>query len=220
MLARDVMTSPVITAKTGSSVKEVEKILLVNRISAVVVIDEAGQLAGIITKGDLMRFTERQHPRWFAAFCDEESLLNEYLKAHASNVRDVMMKVVITAAPDTPLDRIAALFEKHAIRRVPIVENGNLIGIVSRANLLQSLAADQPSPDTPLPDSLVRDKLLAHLEAQPWAHASLLNVAVHDGVVDLSGFTLSPLEKDAVRIAAENTPGVRAVNDKLVVQCW
>ena len=218
MLARDVMTSPVITAKASSSVMEVAKILLMNRINAAVVIDEAGQLAGIITEGDLMRRAKR--PRWLAAFCAEQQLLDEYLKSHASDVRDVMTKAVITAMPDTPLDRIAALFEKHAIKHVPIVENGRPVGVVSRASLRQPLPADQPGPDAPLPDSSVRDKLLAYLEAQPWAHTSLLNVAVHDGVVDLSGFSLSQSEKDAVRIAAEKTPGVRSVNDRLVVQCW
>ena len=224
MLARDVMSSPVITVKPGSSVKDVAKILINNRISAVPVVDEANRLVGIITEGDLSRRveagTERERPRWLAAFAAEEPLADEYVKAHASKVSDVMSKAVITAAPDTPLDKIVALFEGHAIKSVPITENGDLVGIVNRASLLLALTADQPSVDLRIADGALRDSLLEQLKGQPWVHMSLLDVTVRDGIVDLSGVALSQSEKNAIRAAAESTPGVRAVNDKLVVRCW
>jgi osmotically-inducible protein OsmY len=107
------------------------------------------------------------------------------------------------------------LLEKHAIKRVPIVENGQLVGIVSRANLIQAVASARAQLAVPLSDTKIRDNLLAHLRSQPWAHTSLLNITVTDGIVDLWGMTYSDVERKAIRIAAETAPGVRAVNDHL-----
>ena len=124
------------------------------------------------------------------------------------------------ASPDTPLNEIAGLLERHSIKRVPIVENGALVGIVSRANLIQALAGDRKASDVKVPDAQLRDKIMAHLKTQPWAHTSLLNVTVNDGVVDIWGITRSEAEKQALRVAAETMPGVRAVNDNIVMQTW
>ncbi|HEU5273830.1 MAG TPA: CBS domain-containing protein [Xanthobacteraceae bacterium] len=223
MKARDVMVSPVITVEPSASVKEVAQILLQHHISALPVVDGAGQLIGIVSESDLMRRadlgTERHRSRWLSAlFVDEERLAAEYVKAHGHKVADVMTKRVITAAPDTPLNDIASLLEKHGIKRVPILENGTLVGIVSRANLIQALAADRKGLKVPVPDSQLRDRIMSHLNAQPWAHTSLINVTVNDGIVDLWGLTLSKEEKQALRVAAESIPGVRAVNDNVIMQ--
>lgn len=223
MKARDVMVSPVITVEPSASVKEVAQILLQHHISALPVVDGAGQLIGIVSESDLMRRadlgTERHRSRWLSAlFVDEERLAAEYVKAHGHKVADVMTKRVITAAPDTPLNDIASLLEKHGIKRVPILENGTLVGIVSRANLIQALAADRKGLNVPVPDSQLRDRIMSHLNAQPWAHTSLINVTVNDGIVDLWGLTLSKEEKQALRVAAESIPGVRAVNDNVIMQ--
>jgi CBS-domain-containing membrane protein len=225
MKARDVMVSPVITAKPDASVKEVAQILLKNQISAVPVVDDAYKLVGIVSEGDLMRRadlgTERHRSWWLAAlFAEEETLAAEYVKAHGQKVADVMSKRVVTAAPDAELNHIASLLEKHSIKRVPIVENGALVGIVSRANLIQALAADRKGLDSPVPDTTLRDKLMSHLKAQPWAHTSLLNVTVNDGIVDIWGITRSESEKKALRVAAESMAGVRAVNDNIIMQTW
>jgi CBS-domain-containing membrane protein len=225
MKARDVMVSPVITTKPSASVKEVAQTLLSNRISALPVLDDAGKLVGIVSEGDLMRRadlgTERHRSWWLATlFAEEEALASEYVKQHSKNVSDVMTKRVVTAGPDVSLNEIAALLERHSIKRVPIVDNGKLVGVVSRANLIQALAGDRKRPDAAVPDAALRDKLMAHLKAQPWAHTSLLNVTVNDGVVDIWGITRSEAEKKALRVAAETTPGVRSVNDNIVMQTW
>jgi CBS domain-containing protein len=225
MKARDVMVSPVITTTPSASVREVAQTLLTYRISALPVIDDAGKLVGIVSETDLMRRadlgTERHRSWWLAAlFAEEEVLASEYVKEHGRKVADVMTKGVVTASPDTPLGTIAGLLERHAIKRVPIVEKGALVGIVSRANLIQALAGDRKSLDAPVPDVALRDRLMAHLKAQPWAHTSLLNVTVNDGVVDIWGITRSDVEKQALRVAAETMPGVRSVNDNIVMQTW
>jgi CBS domain-containing protein len=222
MKARDVMVSPVITVKPSSSVKEVAKIFLERRVSAAPVIDDQGKLVGIVSEGDLMHRaeagTERHRSWWLRALTAEETLAAEYIKAHGRKVADVMTRDVITAAPDTPLHEIAALLEKKSIKRVPIVKNGHLVGIVSRANLIQAVASTRKELEIPLSDNAIRDKLLAHLQGQAWAHTLLLNVTVNGGVVDLWGITGSEAERKAIRVAAESTPGVSAVNDNLITR--
>ncbi len=225
MKARDVMVSPVITTNPSASVKEVAQILLTHHISAVPDVDEAGRLVGIVSEGDLMRRadlgTERHRSWWLAAlFAEEEVLAIEYVRQHSRKVGDVMTKRLVTASPDAPLNEIAGLLERHSIKRVPIIENNALVGIVSRANLIQALAGDRKSLDIPVPDAQLRDTIMAHLKTQPWAHTSLLNVTVNDGIVDIWGITRSEAEKQALRVAAETTPGVRAVNDNVVMQTW
>ena len=219
MKARDVMVSPVITVKPSSSVREVAQTLLKERISAVPVVDDQGKLVGIISEGDLLHRaeagTQRRHSWWLLGLVGDESLASEYIKAHSRKVADVMTRKVVTAAPDSPLHQIAALLEKNSIKRVPIVENGQLVGIISRANLVQALASTRKGLEIPSSDSEIRDKVLARLNGQPWANTTLLNVTVNGGVVDLWGITRSETERKAIRVAAETTPGVRSVNDNL-----
>jgi predicted transcriptional regulator len=165
--------------------------------------------------------TQKHRSWWLAAlFAEEEVLAAEYVKQHSKKVADVMTKRLVVASPDASLGEIAGLLERHSIKRVPIVDNGALVGIVSRANLIQALAGDRKPSDAQIPDVQLRDKIMAHLKTQPWAHTSLLNVTVNDGVVDIWGITRSEAEKKALRVAAETMPGVRAVNDNIVMQTW
>jgi CBS-domain-containing membrane protein len=227
MKARDVMVFPVIAVKPSDTVQEVAKKLLEHRISAVPVVDETDRIVGIVSEGDLLHRvesgTERRRSWWLLPFLGEQAFAADYVKAHAKKVSDVMTRNVITASPETPLHEIAALLEKHAIKRVPIAIGGRLRGIVSRANLIQAVATMGKALNAPSSDAAIRDQLLAHLRRQPWAHTTLLNVTVNDGVVDLWGFTSSEGEREAIRVAAESTSGVCAVNDNLVVrrmQAW
>jgi CBS domain-containing protein len=224
MKARDVMVSPVVSVKPSASVKEVAKLLLERRISAVPVVDDQGEVVGIVSEGDLLHRaeagTERRRTWWLLGVTGEVTLPEEYVAAHARRVADVMTTKVITATPETPLHELAELLEANAIKRVPIVKDGQLVGIVSRANLVQVVAAERVSLNIPLSDANVREGFLAHLRQQSWAHPWLLNVLVKDGVVDLWGVVPSDAERTAVRIAAENIPGVRAVNNNLVVRPW
>jgi CBS domain-containing protein len=217
MKARDVMVAPVITANPQASVKSVAETLLRHQISAVPVVADNGKLVGIISEGDLLHRaeagTEQRRPWWLRAFLGPDALANEYVKSHARKVADAMTTRVVTASPETPLYEIAALLERHAIKRVPIVENGQLVGIVSRANLVQAVASAGKGLEVPQSDATIRTKLLSNLRAENWAHTGMLNVTVHNGIVDLWGLVRSDSEKKAIRVAAEGTPGVRVVND-------
>jgi CBS domain-containing protein len=222
MKARDVMTTPVITTKPSASVQEVAKLLLQKHISAVPVVDDKGKLVGIISESDLMRRsdgdgTHWQRSWWLAVMTGERRLAEDYIKMHATKVADVMTRNVITTTPDTALNEIATVLEKNWIKRVPVIHNGQLVGIVSRANLVQAMASRGDKLDVPTSDAQIREGLLKHLSSQRWAHTDLLNVTVNDGVVDLWGLAASDAERNAIRIAAENLPGVRAVNDRMTV---
>lgn len=220
MQARDVMVTPVVTVKPSASVQEVAKQFLEKQISAVPVVDDNGKLVGIISEGDLLHRveagTERRRSWWLRAFTEDDTLAAEYVKAHGRKVSDVMTRSVITATPETPLHEVATLMEKNAVKRLPVVEKGQLVGIVSRANLLQGVASSRQLLEVTPSDKAIRDRILSSLKAELWAHTGLLNVTVSDGVVDLWGVAESKAERKAIRVAAESTAGVRAVNDNLV----
>jgi CBS domain-containing protein len=222
MHARDVMVAPVITAKPSATVKEVAELFLEKRISAAPVIDSQEKLVGIVSEGDLLHRveagTERHHSWWLKGFIGNDTLAAEYVKSHGRKVSDVMTRKVITASPETPLHEVATLMEKNAIKRVPILENGQLVGIVSRANLIQAVATARKLLDIPLSDTTIREKILSHLKKQPWAHTTMLNVTVNAGVVDLWGIAESAAERKAIKVAAESTLGVCAVNDNLITR--
>jgi len=164
--------------------------------------------------------TGRRRPWWLVLLAGKEDLAAELIKEHSRKVSDVMSREVITAAPGTPLSEIANLLEKNAIKRVPIIDKGKLVGIVSRANLLQALASlsTNAASATQANDVEIREKVLTQLNAESWMRTSLINVIVQEGTVELWGVVDSALEKKAVRVAAEVTPGVRAVNDNLIIR--
>ena len=196
MQARDVMVSPVITVGKSATVREVAKILLEKRISAVPVVDNAGKVVGIVTESDLMHRaeagTERPYSWWVHFLAGDATIAADYVKSHAMKVENVMTSDVVTASPETPLHEIATLLEERRIKRVPIVnKDGNLVGIVSRANLIQVVASARPKLEMTLPDPTIRQKLLDELKKKSWAHPHNLGVTVTNGVVDLWGYAKS-----------------------------
>ncbi len=221
MRAIDVMTSTVVSVTSNVAVMEVARLMLDRGVSAVPVVDADGKLIGMVSEGDLMRRketgTERHHPWWLRAFTDTEDLAKEYIKSHAMKAKDVMTTNVVSVSETTPLSEIADLLEKHRIKRVPVVRDGRVIGIVSRANLVQALAIGRSVNVEPpsLDDHTIREKIMAELAGQPWGYLGTANVIVASGVVHLWGMVRSSEERDAIRVAAENIPGVRRVENHL-----
>ncbi len=223
MKARDVMVTHVITVGPDQDVGAVARILLKNGISAVPVVDGV-KLLGIVSEGDLIRRAEsgtERSPSWLMRLLTSpQQLAEDFVRSHARNVKDVMTRDVVTAGPETSLRDIANLLEKHRIKRVPIVSNGQVVGIVSRANIVQALASRGTGIAGVEPnDEKLRDAVVASLRKQP-GDTSLVNVIAEGGVVTLWGFAASQEERKAIRVAAEVTPGVRAVNDNIHIRSF
>jgi CBS domain-containing protein len=224
MNAVDVMVSNVITVNMDATVQEVAGTLATNHVSAVPVVDRQGKLAGMVSEGDLIRRseigTERSRSWWLDALSTNRKLAEEFVRSHSRRVSDVMTTNVISVKPDSTLGEIASLLEKNGIKRVPVVQDGTVVGIVSRANLVQALASvmGQPLETTAESDASLRRKVLARLQEAPRVRPALLNIIVHDQIVELWGTVDSEAERKAARVAAEVTPGIRHVNDNLVVR--
>jgi CBS domain-containing protein len=220
MKAKDVMTSDVVSVGPDSTVREVADLLLARAISAVPVID-GGKLVGIVSEGDLMRRAEigtageTHRSWWLRLFGDSAALATDYVKAHAEHIRDVMTRDVITVAEETPLADVAAVLEANRIKRVPVVRDGRLVGIVSRANLIRALAAAKARPLAPAApdDGAIRARVLETLRSEPWSDIGYADVTVTDGRVEFWGLYDSEEARQAARVAAENVPGVRQVED-------
>jgi CBS domain-containing protein len=223
MNAADMMTSPVVTIGPEATVRDAAWAMLTNRISAVPVLDGQGRMVGILSEGDLLRRAETGTQRrrsWWAMFgVGSEELAAEFVKTHGRKVADVMSRDVITATGDTPAPDLARLMETHGIKRVPIVADGKLVGIVSRADFLTALTGvQQAATAEDGDDGALRAAIIARLGRMPWIQPSIVNVAVRDGVAELTGLADSDAQRRAVRIVVETMPGVRAVQDNMRVQ--
>ena len=227
MRAMDVMTTNVITVVPDTSVQALATLLSERGISGVPVVDKEGRLVGIVSEGDLLhraetgteRRTQRRRSRWLDTFAADQEAARDYVKAHGRSVQEIMTREVISVSDTTELADIATLLETKRIRRVPVVRDGKLVGIVSRANLVRALAMmkNQPTIDADNDDRTIRQKLLTELQGHEWVHMWGADIIVRDRVVHLwFSDDRSEDERQAVRIAAENIAGVRQVQEHIV----
>lgn len=220
MKAADIMTRGALTVTPESAVEDAARLMLRHRISGLPVLDRSGAMVGILTEGDLLRRaeigTERRRSRWVELLLGPGRLAQDYVETHAGTVGAVMSREVIAIAPDTPLEEAVALMERHRVKRLPVVEKGRVVGILSRANLLGALVAAAASEPSAASDRQIRSRLLAEIDKQPWAPHTGIDIAVRQGIVELSGVVTDERERAALRVAAEAIPGVKAVQDRLV----
>ena len=227
MRAMDVMTTNVITVEPDTSVQELATLLSDRGISGVPVLDRDNRLVGVVSEGDLLhraetgteRRTQRRRSRWLDNFASDQEAARDYVKAHGRTVREIMTRDVISVTDTTELADIATLLETRRIRRVPVVRDGQLVGIISRANLVRALAMtkSESAVEADSDDRTIRQKLIAELTGQEWVHMWGADIIVRDRVVHLwFSDDRSDEERQAVRIAAENIPGVRQVQEHIV----
>ena len=219
MRAADVMARSVVTVDPGAPLADAIRLMLDRKISGLPVVD-GGALAGILTEGDLLRRaetgTERRRPRWLEFLRGPGKQAEDYVHAHGRKVEEIMTRQVATVGEDAPLEEVVGLMEKKRVRRVPVVANGQLKGIVSRADLLRALYTelDQDAP-APAGDTAIREQIVEELRRRNWNARTQVSVVVSDGVVHLKGFIYDPRERDAMRVAAENVGGVKEVRDDI-----
>ncbi len=220
MKAKDIMTSPVLSVEPDAGILQAVRIMLQKRVSGLPVIDREGRLQGMVTEGDFLRRaetgTERKRGGWLEFLVGPGKLAEEYARAHGRKVYDVMTPDPVTITEDTSLEEVVRLMEKRQIKRLPVLRGQEVVGIVSRANLVHALAGIarevRPSEVT---DEAIRAQLLAELAKQSWAPVALINPIVRDGVVELWGTITDERERRALIVAAENVPGVQKVRDHL-----
>src|SRR5690625_3185658 len=220
MRAVDVMTPNVITVTPDAEVREIAGLLLEHNISALPVIDTNGSVLGIVSEGDLMRRvengTERRKSWWLRSIFAGANDASEYIKRHARKAREIMTPNPVTISEDEPLHRVARMLEKKHIKRVPVVRDGKLVGIVSRANLLQGLAARSTvESETVADDRAIRDAIIKEIRTATGVWVERINVIVGQGVAQPWGLVDSQQQKIAAQVAAENTPGVKSVENTL-----
>jgi CBS domain-containing protein len=221
MQAKDVMTQNVFTVRPDTPVAEIARLLLDRHISAVPVVDAQDRIVGIVSEGDLLRRpetgTEKRLSWWLRMLADPDTLARQYTKSHGSDAQTIMTRDVVTVSEESELADIAQLLERKRIKRVPVVRDGRLVGIVSRANLLQGLAVKKGAigADIGFDDERIRRELLETLKHEPWASTATLNVVADGGVVHLYGLVASRAEREALRVAARSITGVRDVKDHL-----
>jgi CBS domain-containing protein len=221
MKAEDVMTRDVISIAPDATVLQAARLMLQHHISGLPVVDKDGKLVGVLSEGDFLRRretrTEHKRSRWLEFLMGPGRIAAEYSHSHGSKVAEVMTTEVQTVDELTALEDIVDLMERKRIKRVPVVCGGQLVGIVTRSNLMHAMVSmarvAQPSAKD---DVTIREKLLAEFQKEIWAPAAMTNVVVRDGVVELWGVIVDERQREAMKVAAENIPGVKAVNDHLV----
>lgn len=222
MRASDVMTTQVVTVTPDTTIHAAAKLLADHHISGLPVVDANGAVIGIVSEGDLLHRAEigtgaQRRAWWLELLSSTRELAQAYTKEHANLVKDVMSDNVISVAEDTPLGEIADVLERNRIKRVPVMSDGKLVGIVSRANLIRALASvtpPEPAPATVADDAAIRDAVLAALRGHRWS-LPRQNVIVTAGVVHVWGVIESEEEGRAIRVAAETVPGVKKVESHL-----
>jgi CBS domain-containing protein len=221
MKAGDVMTRAVISADPDATVLQAARYMLQHHISGLPVIDKAGKLVGVLSEGDFLRRretqTERRRSRWLEFLMGPGRIAAEYSHSHGSKVSEVMTTELYTVDENTSLEDIVELMERRRIKRVPVLRGNKVVGIVTRSNLMHAMVSlARTEPKAAKDDAGIREILLAEMQKEVWAPAAMTNVVVHDGVVELWGVIIDDRQREALKVTAENIPGVKAVKDHMV----
>ncbi|MBP2298699.1 CBS domain-containing protein [Azospirillum picis] len=231
MKAIDLMTPRVITIGPDATIAEAARTMLENHISGMPVVDAGGKVVGIISEGDLLRRVELgtvRHRSWWLGIMSGGTLpAEDFIKSHARKVADVMTTHVTTVDEAASPEDIVRTMETRRIKRVPVVRQGQLVGIISRANLLRALAsgvsdttgatAATSAATSVADDRSLKERVTAAVRELNWEARSHDAIIVRNGVVQLWGFASSASQRDALRVAAEGVPGVKGVENNIQV---
>jgi CBS domain-containing protein len=215
------MTRPVITVTPETTIVDAANLMLQRHVSGLPVVDGGGKLVGVVSEGDFIRRSEigtgRRRGRWLRFILGPGKSASDFVHEHGHKVGEVMTKSPLTITEDTALQEIVALMEKNNVKRLPVVRGDEMVGIVSRANLLQAVASlARQVPDPTADDDHIRNRVIDALEKNDWCPFGL-SVIVRDGIVHLSGVITEERARQAAVVAAEDVEGVTKVHDHL---CW
>jgi CBS domain-containing protein len=215
------MSIKVVTVSPSTPVRDIAALMVEKRVSGLPVVDNDGKLLGIVSEGDLLHrpeiHTEKRRRRWASFFAGIDEQAREFTKSHGLRAADIMTKQVIHVSEAAPLGDVVELMERHKVKRLPVLANHKLVGIVSRMDLLRALASAQTQPVPPPADTDAAIRAAMHdvLKNEQWAMSAMVNVIVSDGVVNLWGVVDSKDQRQALQVAAEAVPGVKTVENHL-----
>lgn len=220
MQAEAIMTAPVVGIEPTASISDAAGLMLSKKISGLPVIRSDGTLVGIVSEGDFLRRGElgsnRKRSRWLEFLVSPGRAADEYVQANGRRIEEVMTTDVITASPGASLPEIVELMTRHRVKRIPVVDGGKVVGIVTRSDLLRALLTLLPAAaPVAMDDERIRQDIMAELATQKWAGKDMIDVTVDKGVVELSGAIFDERERQAAIVAAENVAGVKLVKDSL-----
>ncbi|MGO7211798.1 CBS domain-containing protein [Rhizobium ruizarguesonis] len=220
MLVQAIMTSAPITVTASSSVAEAAKLMLDNKISGLPVVDASGALVGIVSEGDFLRRSELNTERkrsWLLDWLTSPGkIADEYVRAHGRRVEEVMTAPVSAIAPTASISDAVRLMERQDIKRLPVVADGRLVGIVARSDLLRALSQALPIAAVSAGDAEIQAAIDAELARQSWSRNGFIHCRVANGVAELTGTIFDERERLAAKVAVENVPGVTSIRDQLV----
>lgn len=221
MDARQIMTSPILTISPGATLRQAIELMLEKRVSGLPVVDDIGQLVGVISEGDLLHRselgTEKHRSKWLDFLLGPGRSAQDYVQSHSRRVADVMTVDVVSVEENTPLEEVVKLMEKRRIKRVPVVRDGGVSGIITRSDLLRAfLKATATGETAPGSDEHIASRIIQAIKTEGWAPDGSIHVKVTDGHVTLSGTIFDERERDAIRVCAENQPGVTGVTDMIM----
>ncbi|QDM15069.1 CBS domain-containing protein [Tardiphaga sp. vice352] len=225
MRAHQIMTHRIISVTPETSIADAAEIMLTNHISGLPVLNASGELVGIVSEGDFLRRseigTQRKRPRWLQFFTSTGRLADDFVTERGRKVEDVMTRDPVTVHEEARLEELVALMERRGVKRLPVLRNGQLVGIVTRSNMLQAVAGlAKEVPDPTADDDHIQARLLRAFDAADWRPIGL-QVAVRNGVVHLYGLIGDDRARRAAVVAAENTEGVKEVHDHIcLVDTW
>ncbi|MES2710080.1 MAG: CBS domain-containing protein [Pseudomonadota bacterium] len=219
MKAKELMSRAIVFAQPDMPVAALAEMIAARGISAVPIVEEDGTPVGIVTEGDLIRRLADEPPgpmRWFfGLFGSSQSMVERYVKAHGAVAADVMTRTLVTVGEDAPAEEVARAMEKHHVRRVLVLRDGKLTGLVSRADLLRALLRPAQAPAAARDDRAILQGVLDAMRAQPWTDTYWVYPGVHDGLVTLYGFARTPAMRIALKLLVKEVPGVKDVKDAM-----
>ena len=221
MKAHEMMTKDVITVSPDATVRDIAALLVRHRISGLPVTTADRRVVGMVSQSDLLHKaeigSEQKRKWWLATFGDPDGMAREYVKAHGQKAADIMSRFIVSVADNAEFADVANTLSTHRVKRVPVIHDGKLVGIITRTDVVRALAKLEAIGPSRPGDVALQKAVLDKMRAQTWLDTAYVNAEMTNGVVRLTGFIASDDQRRALRVLAEEVCGAGKVQDDMTV---